>query len=347
MLKNKVVVITGASAGVGRATARAFAAAGANVGLIARGRDGLEAARREAESHGVRALAIPVDVANAADVDAAAEKIENELGPIDIWVNGAMATVFSPIIDIPPDEFKRATEVTYLGVVHGTLAALKRMRRRNRGTIVQIGSALSYRAIPLQAPYCAAKFAVRGFTDSLRTELLHGRSGIRVTMVQLAAFNTPQFDWARSHITKRPQPVPPIFQPEVAAKAIVWAAEHPRREVWVGFPTFKAILGQKLAPGLVDRILARRGYKGQITDEPEIPGRPDNLYAPVSGDHGAHGRFDERARSMSWQMITSRHRTAAAIALLTLAVIGVVSSRVIPSIRTKRDGADKSKLRLT
>lgn len=318
----KVVVITGASAGIGRATAQAFAQAGAAVALLARGREGLEAAKREMEAHGARVLVLPTDVADAAQVEAAAEQIEQTLGAIDVWINNAMATVFSRIADITPDEFKRATEVTYLGTVHGTLAALKRMRPRDRGTIVQIGSALAYRAIPLQAPYCAAKFAVRGFTDSLRCELLHERSRIRLTMVQLCAFNTPQFDWARTHMRMRPQPVPPIYQPEVAARAILRAARNPRREVWVGFPTVQAIVAQKLAPALLDRVLARVGYDGQITNEPETPHRPDNLYAPVPGDAGMHGRFDPRARTQSWQLWLSEHRATVGVA--TVASIALI-----------------------
>ena len=324
MWNGKVVVVTGASAGIGRATARAFGRAGGHVALLARGRDGLDAARREIEADGARALIVPTDVADAEQVEAAADIVERELGPIDVWINNAMATIFSPVIDITPDEFKRATEVTYLGTVYGTLAALKRMRTRDRGTIVQVGSALAYRAIPLQAPYCAAKFAVRGFTDSLRSELMHDRSRIRLTMVQLCAFNTPQFDWARSHIPTRPQPVPPIFQPEVAADAIVWAAAHPRREVWVGSPTIKTILGQRLAPALLDRLLARLGYTGQITEEPEKPGRPDNLYAPVAGNRGAHGRFDARARDRSWQFAASKYRGAVAAGLLVLLGVGFI-----------------------
>lgn len=318
MWSGKVVVITGASAGIGRATARAFGQAGASVALLARGRDGLEAAKREVEAYGARALVVPTDVADAVQVEAAAMQIEHTLGPIDVWINNAMATVFSPVIDITPEEFKRATEVTYLGAVYGTQAALKRMRARDAGTIVQVGSALAYRAIPLQAPYCAAKFALRGFTDSLRSELLHDGSRIRLTMVQLCAFNTPQFDWARSHIRRQPQPVPPIFQPEVAAHAILKAAEHPRREIWVGFPTVKAIVAQKLAPALLDRILARRGYDGQITNQPEPADRPDNLFAPVAGDHGAHGRFDSRARQHSWQLWASEHRVALASTVMAL-----------------------------
>lgn len=323
MWRDKVVVVTGASAGIGRATARAFGRAGAAVGLIARGRDGLDAAQREIEAYGARARAIPTDVADAKAVETAADEIENTLGPIDVWVNNAMATVFSPVSAITPEEFKRVAEVTYLGTVYGTLAALKRMRERDRGTIVQVGSALAHRAIPLQAPYCAAKFAVRGFTDSLRSELLHDRSRIRLTMVQLCAFNTPQFDWARSHMPMRPQPVPPIYAPELAAHAILRAARRPRREVWVGTPTLQAILGQKLAPGLLDRVLARMGYDGQLTHEPETPGRADNLFAPVAGDAGAHGRFERRARRQSVQLWLNEHRGAIGVAVLALGALAL------------------------
>jgi NAD(P)-dependent dehydrogenase (short-subunit alcohol dehydrogenase family) len=244
-----------------------------------------------------------------------------------VWVNNAMATIFSPILEITPAEFERATAVTYLGTVHGTVAALKRMRYRNRGTIVQVGSALAYRAIPLQAPYCAAKFAVRAFTDSLRTELMHDGSRIRVTMVQLAAFNTPQFDWARSRMPRRAQPVPPIFQPEVAARAIVWAAAHRRRELWVGFPSVKAIVGQKFAPWLADRMLAKSAWDGQMTDEEAPAEQPGNLFEPVPGDFGAHGRFDSRARERSWQLVASRHRGAlvfGACLVLGLAAMWIV-----------------------
>jgi NAD(P)-dependent dehydrogenase (short-subunit alcohol dehydrogenase family) len=321
-LRNQVVAITGASAGVGRATAVAFADAGANVALLARGAERLEAARRDVEARGVRALALCVDVADAAQVDAAVARIETELGPIAVWVNNAMATIFAPILEITPEELARATAVTYFGTVYGTVAALKRMRYRDRGTIVQVGSALAYRAIPLQAPYCAAKFAVRAFTDSLRTELLHDGSRVRVTMVQLAAFNTPQFDWARSRMPRRAQPVGPVFQPEVAARAIVWAAVHRRRELWVGFPSVKAIVAQKLAPGLADRLLARSAWEGQMTDEEAPADRLDNLFEPVPGDFGAHGRFDARARERSWQLAASKHRGALVFAALFVLVLG-------------------------
>jgi short-subunit dehydrogenase len=289
------VVITGASAGVGRAVALEFARRSCNVALMARGIERLESAARQARECGVEALAIPVDVADAAILDAAAERVETELGPIDIWVNNAMATIFAPVHAITSDEFRRVTEVTYLGQVHGTLAALRRMRRRNRGVIVQVGSALSYRAIPLQSAYCAAKFAVRGFTDALRSELAHEGSRICLTMVQLPAVNTPQFDWARSRMAEKAQPVPPIFQPEAIAREIVRAARDAPRELWIGRSTLKAIIGTMLLPGTGDRILAREGYRAQLTSEPRNTTRPDNLFTPPPGDPGTHGRFDSQA----------------------------------------------------
>ena len=321
---SRVVVVTGASAGVGRATARAFGASGAAVGLIARGRDGLEAARQEIEAAGGRALVLVCDVADAGQVEAAAARVEAELGAIDVWVNNAMVTVFGPVHEIAAEDIRRVTEVTYLGTVHGTLAALKRMRGRGQGSIVQVGSALAYRSIPLQSAYCAAKAAARGFTDALRCELIHERSPIRLTMVQLSAFNTPQFDWARCTMPRAPQPLPPIFQPELAARAIVWAAGHGRREVWVGWPAVKAILGQRAIPGLLDRLMARQAWGGQLSDREVAADRPDNLYEPVPGDAGAHGRFDQRAREDSWQFWLTSHPTpalaAGALALLVLAV---------------------------
>jgi short-subunit dehydrogenase len=315
---SKVVAITGASAGIGRATAELFARRGWQVGLLARGEERLAQTLVAVRAHGVKATAIPTDVANAAAVERAAERIEYELGPIDVWVNNAMATVFAPVAEITPDEFRRGTEVTYLGQVHGTLAALKRMRRRNRGAIVNVGSALAYRAIPLQSVYCAAKYAVRGFTDSLRTEIIHDRLKVHLTMVHLPAVNTPQFDWALNKMDRRPQPVPPIFQPEVAARAILFAATHRRREIWVGAPTVKAILANKIAPGLLDRYLARSAYKGQLTDEPKPADAPANLFAPAKGSWGAHGRFDSRARSASGEAIVDRHRGALALGLAGL-----------------------------
>ncbi|HKI24233.1 MAG TPA: SDR family oxidoreductase [Gaiellaceae bacterium] len=298
------MVVTGASAGVGRAAARAFALRGASVGLLARGSDGLDAAHAEVGA----GIAIPTDVADADAVERAAEQVEAELGPIDVWVNNAMATVFSRFADLTADEFRRATEVTYLGTVHGTMAALQRMLPRNRGTIVQVGSALAHRSIPLQAAYCGAKAAVRGFTDSVRCELLHERSRVHVTMVQLPALNTPQFELARSRLPRRPRPVPPIYQPEVAAEAIVWAASRRRREVFVGGPTLLAIVGNRLAPTLGDLYLARTAYEAQQTLTPVEPEEPDNLFRPVPGDHGARGPFDDEAKERSLQLWLTRNR---------------------------------------
>src|SRR5688572_24730905 len=326
----QVVVITGASAGVGRALARAYGKRGAHLGLIARGRDGLEAARLEVEDAGGQALVWVADVADAGEVEKAAAAVESRFGAPDIWINNAMVSVFSPVKEMTAEEFRRVSEVTYLGTVHGTLAALRRMLPRNRGRIVQVGSALAYRGIPLQSAYCAAKHAVQGFCDSLRSELLHDGSHVTVTMVQLPALNTPQFDWVKSRLPKRAQPVPPIFQPEVAARAIVWAAEQRRREVYVGMPTVKAIVGDKVAPGLLDRILAGMGYDAQQTDEPADPSRPHNLWEPVPGDHGAHGRFDTRARSGSAQVWATQHRRelmAAAGAAVVAISAGLLTRR--------------------
>ena len=300
MKKREVVVITGASAGAGRAAVREFARNGADVGLIARGREGLEVAGREVESFGGRALVLPVDVADPEAVYAAADRVERELGPIDIWINDAMTSVFSPIKEMTAEEFKRVTEVTYLGYVYGTLAALKYMLPRDRGTIVHVGSALAYRSIPLQAAYCASKHAILGFYSSLRTELIHDRSNVRTTMVQMPALNTPQFGWVRSRLPRKAQPVPPIYQPEVAARLIYYAAHHPhKREYYASWSVIKAIFGNKLAPSYADRYLAKHGYDSQQYDGAADPNRPDNLYAPVSPDHGAHGAFDARAKTWS------------------------------------------------
>ncbi|MDQ3305494.1 MAG: SDR family oxidoreductase [Actinomycetota bacterium] len=327
-----VVVITGASAGVGRATARAFARAGSHVGLIARDHEGLEAAAEEARGSGVRAVTALVDVADAEAIDRAAGVFEEELGPIDVWVNNAMTSVFSPVHELEAAEVKRVTEVTYLGSVNGILAALARMRPRNAGTIVQVGSALAYRGIPLQAAYCGSKHAIRGFVDSLRCELVHDRLGLKVTMVHLPAINTPQFGWVRNRLSHHPQPVPPIYQPEVAARAILWAATHPRREVHVGFPTVGTIWANKLVPGLLDRYLARTGYESQQLDvarEGERPegDRPDNLWEPVPGDHGAHGIFDDQATSSSPQLCFTTHRRLAGGVAAAAAVVVVITAR--------------------
>jgi NAD(P)-dependent dehydrogenase (short-subunit alcohol dehydrogenase family) len=324
----ETVIITGASAGVGRATARRFAKDGARIGLLARGVDGLEAAKREVETLGGRAIVLSCDVADAAAVEEATARAERELGPIDIWINNAMASVFSPVRETPAEEFKRVTEVTYLGYVHGTLSALRRMLPRDRGVIVQVGSALAYRGIPLQAPYCAAKHAVQGFMDSLRCELLHDGSRVQVTMVQLPALNTPQFGWVKSRLPRKAQPVPPIYQPEVAADAIAYAARNLRREFWVGLPTVVAIAGDRIAPAVGDHYLARTGFDAQQTQEPEDPSRPDNLWSPVPGDHGAHGRFDARASDESLQvrMMKSRGWLTAAALLVAGVVIGASRS---------------------
>lgn len=325
--KSEVVVITGASAGVGRATVQVFAKHGASIGLLARGIKGLEGAKREAEQLGGRALIIQIDVANADQVEAAAQQVEERFGPIDIWVNNAMASVFSPLKEMTPDEFHRVTEVTYLGTVYGTMAALKRMLPCNRGTIVQVGSALAYRSIPLQSAYCGAKHAIRGFTDSLRSELLHDNSNVHLTMVHLPAVNTPQFSWVRSRLPRKAQPVPPIYQPEVPAEAIYWAAHHRRRELFVGWSTIKAIQGNKFAPGILDRYLAHAAYSGQQTGEARGPNDPDNLWEPVDGpnghDHGAHGSFDNRSQSSSPEVWAAEHREWLGVLAAGLAGVGL------------------------
>jgi short-subunit dehydrogenase len=318
----EVVVITGASAGVGRATAREFGKHGARVALLARNEEGLEGARKEIEAASGKALPIPTDVSDPDQVEAAAERVEEEFGPIDVWVNDAIAVIFAPFKEISPEDFKRSTEVCYLGAVYGTKAALKRMLPRDRGTIVQVGSALSYRAIPLQSAYCGAKHAMRGFTDSVRTELMHDKSNVHITMVQLPAVNTPQFNVSKTALPKHPQPVPPIYQPEVPAEAIYWAAHHKRREVFVGASSVAVILGNKLVPGLATRYLARTGYSSQQTNEPVDPNRPNNLYEPVPGDHGAHGNFDKQAHESSPQLWATKHRRA----LLTAAAAGTLAT---------------------
>ncbi|HET7321219.1 MAG TPA: SDR family oxidoreductase [Longimicrobiaceae bacterium] len=326
--KPQVVVITGASAGVGRATAHAFAKRGAKIGLLARGRAGLEGAKREVEELGGEALAIPTDVADADAVERAAALVEEQLGPIDVWVNNAMTSVFSPIQEMKPEEFARVTEVTYLGQVYGALSALKRMRERDRGKIVFVGSALAYRGIPLQSAYCGAKHAIQGFFDSLRTELLHYGSHVQITMVQMPALNTPQFRWVKSRLPNKAQPVPPIHQPEVAARAILFAADHDRREMWVGWPTVEAIAGNRAAPWYADEYLARTGFESQQTDEPENPDRPSNLWEPVDEerDCGTHGVFDARAKDHTSQLWFSEHHTllAAGGALLAGAALAAL-----------------------
>lgn len=326
---SKVAVITGAGAGVGRAAVEEFARRGYDLALLSRDHRRLAVAVAEISRFGIRALGIPTDVADAAAVDAAAERVENELGPIDVWVNVAMATIFAPFSDITAEEFERGTKVTYLGQVHGTMAALKRMGQRNRGTIVNVGSALGYRSVPLQSVYCGAKFAIRGFTDSLRSEIIHDGLDIHLTMVDLPAVNTPQFDWALNKTGKRARPVAPVYQPEVAARAIFFAATHRHRQIWLGYSTVQAILANRIAPGLIDRYLAKSGYSGQMTAEPTEPDASANLFEPVSGDYAAHGRFDAEAKSTSWEMFTDRHRAAfwATAAVGVLAGIGFLLRR--------------------
>lgn len=326
-----VVVITGAGSGVGRATARAFGSMGAAIGLVARGEDALEAAAKEVASAGGKALAIPADVADAAAVERAAIRVERDLGPVDVWVNNAMTTVLAPFVEVSPEEFRRVTEVTYLGQVYGTMAALARMLPRDRGAIVCVGSALAYRGVPLQAAYCGAKHAIQGFTESVRCELLHGGSHVWITMVQLPALNTPQFEVVLSRLPNRAQPMPPIYQPEVAARAIVWAAMHHRREVWVGGSTTATLLANQVAPGLLDRYLGRTGYQSQQTSRRADPEQPTNLWTSVPGDRGAHGSFDHRAHPRSAQLWASRHHgllaSAAALAGAGAAALRLTRTR--------------------
>lgn len=322
----ETVVVTGASAGLGRAIAHEFARHGAQVALLARGEEGLHATVAEIEARGGKAFAVPTDVADPDAVETAANTVEERLGPIDVWVNNAMVTVFSPVKDMKPEEYKRATEVTYLGVVYGTLAALKRMQSRDKGSIVQVGSALSYRSIPLQSAYCGAKHAINGFTDSLRCELIHDKSNVRLSAVHMPALNTVQFNWVKNRLSHKAQPVPPIFQPEVGARAVYWAAHHNRREIYVGGSTVGAIVGNKIAPGLLDRYLGRTGYKSQQTGEPENPSRPDNLWSPVDArsDCGEHGRFDDKAHGGSLELWADLHRGQIAMGLLAAGAAGLV-----------------------
>ena len=326
-MSTETVVVTGASGGLGRAIAIEFGRHGAQVVLLARGRKGLEGAAADVEAAGGKALIVPTDVADPDAVEAAAAAAEQHFGPIDIWINNAMASVFSPVKEMKADEYKRATEVTYLGFVYGTMSALKRMLPRDRGAIVQVGSALAYRSIPLQSAYCAAKSAIRGFTDSLRCELLHDHSNVKVSMVQMPAMNTTQFSWVKSRLPNKAQPVPPIFEPEVAARAVYRTAHHYRREVYVGSSTVGAIVGTKVAPGLLDHYLGKTGYKSQQTSEPEDPNRPDNLWSPVDDaeDHGYHGGFKNRSHEHSPQLWLDLNVPKA----LMLAIAGAVAGSLL------------------
>ncbi len=331
----QTVVITGASAGIARATARLYGARGASVGLIARGQAGLDGAAQDVIEAGGQALAVPTDVADHAQVEKAATEIEAQFGPIDVWINVAFASVFAPFAEITPDEFRRVTEVSYLGFVHGTMAALSRMRPRGAGTIVQVGSALSERAIPLQSAYCGAKHAINGFTESLRCELLHEGSNVHVTVVQMPAVNTPQFSWVLSRLPRHPQPVPPIYQPEVAAHGVLFAADHPeRKQYWVGGSTAATLLAQKLAPALLDRYLAKTGFDSQQTKQ-EVPAgsRPDNLFDPVDrpdgSDHGAHGAFDDQSHQRSAQLWMSHHPAVTGAVAAGAAVVGGLAIRAL------------------
>jgi len=318
---SNVVAITGASGGVGRATAREFARKGYKVALLARGKEGLEGARKDVEALGGTALTIETDLTEFEQVEAAAERIENDLGPISIWVNNAMAGVFSPVKEMKPEEYKKVTEVTYLGQVYGTLVAYQRMRRRNSGSIVMVGSALSYRGIPLQSAYCAAKHAIQGFFDSFRAELLHDQSNINLSMVHLPAMNTTQFGWVKSRLPKKGRPMGKIYQPEVASQAIYYAAHHDRRTVYVGSATAQTIIGNKLFPGLLDQVLAKIGYSGQQTEEAEDPNRPDNLWEPVAEDRGAHGSFDDIAVDKSIELEATMNRGVTALAAVGVGLL--------------------------
>lgn len=339
-MKREVVVVTGASAGAGRAIAQAFAKQGAAIGLLARGKDGLEGARRDVEELGGQALVLPTDVADADGMEQAASAVEDAFGPIDVWVNNAMATVFSPVKEMTAAEYRRVTEVTYLGFVNGTLAALHRMLPRDRGIIIQVGSALAYRGIPLQSAYCACKHAIQGFTESLRSELIHDKSNVKVSMVQMPALNTTQFSWVKNRMPNKPQPVPPIYQPEVAAEAVVWAAHHYRREWYVGGSTSVVITANKLLPGFGDWYLAKNGYQSQQTKEPADPNSPNNLYEPLPGDRGAHGEFDHLAHGHSWQLWADQHRGWLAAGL---GLVGLLCG-VGMWARSKSDGSSMKQL---
>jgi short-subunit dehydrogenase len=321
--EHTVAVVTGASGGVGRATARLLGERRASVVLLARGIEGLEGAKREVESRGGRAIVVQADVSQPDQVEAAADAAEREFGPIDVWINNAMVSMYSPFMAMSPDEFRHIVDVTFLGVVHGTRSALQRMVRRNRGVIIQVGSALAFRSIPLQSAYCASKHAIQGFTESIRSELIHEDSAVRVSVVNLPALNTTQFTWTKNKMPHKARPTGTIFQPEVAAGAILFAVEHNRRELMVGYTTVEATLGEKIAPGLLDRYLATAAWDGSMLPEPADPDQPDNFWAPVPADLGAHGTFDALARSFSVQLWASEHRAVLAGLAAAALLIGV------------------------
>jgi short-subunit dehydrogenase len=327
--RKRVVVVTGASAGLGRCIVREFVKNGANIGLIARGVEGLQAAKKEVEDAGGKALVFPIDVADAASVEKAAVEIEEKLGPIDVWVNNAMNSVFSPVKEMAAEEYKRVTEVTYLGQVYGTLSALKRMLPRDQGSIIFVGSALAYRGIPLQSAYSASKHAIEGFFDSLRTELIHEKSNVAISMVQLPAMNTTQFQFVKSRLPRKPKPMGTIYQPEIAARVIEYASRHSRREYYVAWPTVKAIVGDKIAPWYADWLLAKTGYDGQMTQEPEDPNRRHNLWEPMPGDHGAHGSFTAVAEKFSPVTWLSVNKRAVASVLIFLGTIFIIRKLTI------------------
>jgi short-subunit dehydrogenase len=327
-----VVVITGASAGLGRSIARTYAKAGYDVSLIARGIDGLRGAQQEIEAMGRKAIYFQVDVADADAVEDAAARTEEQLGPIDVWINNAMNSVFSPIKEMTPEDYKRVTDVTYLGQVYGTLSALKRMLPRDKGKIILVGSALAYRGIPLQSAYCGAKHAIQGFFDSLVTELMHDKSNVKATMVQLPAMNTTQFGFVKSRLPNKPRPMGTIFQPEVAAEAILFAADNDRREINVGWPTVQAVVGNKIAPWFADYVLAKNGYEGQQTSIPEDPNRKNNLWEPIPGDHGAHGTFGAQSKDFSPQTWATLHRNE-----LLVTALGLGAAYLLGSWLNERD----------
>lgn len=329
LIKRRVVVITGASAGVGRAIVREFAKEKASIALIARGKVGLEAAAKEVEVQGGKALVLPLDVSDASALDEAASRVEKTFGEIDVWVNDAMVSVFSPVDQMRPEEYRRVTEVTYLGYVYGTLAALKRMKPRDRGTIIQIGSGLAYRSIPLQSAYCAAKHAISGFTESLRTELLHDKSGVKVCQVNLPAVNTPQFGWSKTRLPKSPQPVPPIYQPEVIARAVRRVSLHPRRRLDVAYPTMEAVIAEKLSPAFGDWYLSRKGISAQLTDRPVSPNRKENLWKAVDEDRGAHGTFDSKARNFAPTLWFDLNRVPLAFSVGALGIVALLIKRSV------------------